>query len=94
MPLVRAVSFDGVDQARLDELSQSIERGERPDGVAATEMVVLHEPDAGRALVLIFFETEEDYRRGDEVLGAMSAGETPGRRSAVTKYEVAGRSAG
>jgi hypothetical protein len=43
--------------------------------------------------VLVFFENEDDYRRGDEVLSAMPAGDTPGQRTAVAKYDVAIRMA-
>ena len=39
--------------------------------------------------MILLFETEDDYRRGDEMLNAMPAGETPGRRASVTKYDVA-----
>jgi hypothetical protein len=39
--------------------------------------------------VIVFFESEDDYRRGDEVLNAMGSDETPGRRASVTKYDVA-----
>jgi hypothetical protein len=39
--------------------------------------------------VIIFFDDEDDYRRGDEALSAMPAGDTPGRRAAVTRYDVA-----
>jgi hypothetical protein len=41
--------------------------------------------------VILFFDTEDDYRRGDEVLNAMPAGDTPGRRASVTKYDVVNR---
>ncbi|HKF80314.1 MAG TPA: hypothetical protein VKB17_05765 [Thermoleophilaceae bacterium] len=41
--------------------------------------------------MVLFFESEDDYKRGDEVLNAMPAGDTPGRRTSVTKYEVAAR---
>jgi hypothetical protein len=41
--------------------------------------------------VILFFDSEEDYRRGDEVLSAMPAGDTPGQRTGVAKYEVAMR---
>jgi hypothetical protein len=37
---------------------------------------------------IVFFDTEDDYRRGDQVLNAMPAGDTPGRRTSVAKYEV------
>jgi hypothetical protein len=32
-----------------------------------------------------------DYTRGHEILDAMPAGDTPGRRAAVTRYDVAVR---
>lgn len=41
-------------------------------------------------MAISLFETEEDYRQGDETLNAMSPpGEGMGRRVAVEKYEVA-----
>jgi hypothetical protein len=54
-------------------------------------MVVLHDAEAEKSLVIVFFENEDDYRRGDEALNAMPAGDTPGTRSSVAKYEVATR---
>jgi hypothetical protein len=48
-----------------------------------------HERGGPKSLVILFFETEDDYRRGDEVLNAMPAGNTPGRRTSVTRYDVA-----
>jgi hypothetical protein len=50
---------------------------------------VLHDAESERALAIVFFETEDDYRRGEEVLNAMPAGETPGQRTSVTRYDVA-----
>ena len=38
--------------------------------------------------MILFFATEDDYMRGDEVLSAMPADDTPGRRTSVTKYDV------
>ena len=38
--------------------------------------------------MILFFDTEDDYRRGDEALNAMPAGDTPGRRTSVTNYQV------
>ena len=38
---------------------------------------------------VVFFENEEDYRRGDAALNAMPAGDTPGSRTSVTRYNVA-----
>jgi hypothetical protein len=52
---------------------------------------VLHDPEAEKSLVIIIFETEDDYRRGDEILNAMPAGDTPGQRTSVSRYDVATR---
>jgi hypothetical protein len=62
---------------------------EQPEGLPAKEIIVLHDAGAEKSLVLIFFDNEEDYRRGDEVLSAMPAEDTPGNRSGVAKYDVA-----
>ena len=65
--------------------------GGPPDDVPAREILVLHDAEADSSLVILFFESEDDYRRGDEALNAMPAGDTPGQRTSVTKYEVASR---
>jgi hypothetical protein len=89
MALARVVSFEGVNTNRIEEIKREVSQGEQPEGIPATEMVMLHDPEGERSLVILFFETEEDYRQGDETLNAMPAGETPGRRTSVTRYEVA-----
>jgi len=91
MALARVVSFDGVDSDRIAQLKNEIETGEQPEGMNATEMLLLHDPDNDGALAILFFENEDDYRQGDEILGAMPTGDTPGRRTGVTKYQVATR---
>ena len=91
MAFARVVSFDGVNKQRMDEVKQEMQEGGRPDDVPATEMVVLHDPEAESSLVIMFFETEDDYRTGDEALNAMPAGDTPGQRTSVKKYEVTSR---
>jgi hypothetical protein len=75
----------------MAELSREIEGGEQPEGMEATEMLLLHDPDADQALAIVFFDNEDDYRKGDEILGAMPTGDTPGRRTSVGKYQVATR---
>jgi hypothetical protein len=91
MPLARVVSFEGVNSERMAEMQREMQGNERPEGVPAKEIVVLHDPEAEKSVVILFFETDDDYRRGDEALNAMPAGDTPGKRSSVTKYEVAFR---
>lgn len=91
MAFARVVAFDGVSKERMEETKKEMEDGGRPDEIPATEIVVLHDAEAEKSLVILFFDSEDDYRRGDEALNAMPAGDTPGQRASVTKYEVASR---
>jgi hypothetical protein len=91
MALARVVAFEGVTQARVEELEREMREGERPDDVPATEIVMLHDAEAEKSLVILFFDSEDDYRRGDEALSAMPADDTPGTRTSVAKYDVAVR---
>jgi hypothetical protein len=89
MPLARVVTFAGVSNDRIAEMQREMEGSEQPENVPATEIVVLHDPDEEKSLVILFFATDDDYRRGDETLSAMPTGDTPGQRTSVTKYDVA-----
>jgi hypothetical protein len=91
MAIARVVSFEGVSSDRMAEMKQEIEGSERPENIPAKEMIALHDPDGERSLVILFFDNEDDYRRGHETLDAMPADETPGRRAEVAKYQVAFR---
>ena len=91
MAIARVVSFDDVSKDRIEELKREITEGERPEGLPASEILVLHDADAEKSLVVLLFDTEDDYARGDETLNAMPAGDTPGRRASVSKYDVAVR---
>jgi hypothetical protein len=92
MPLARVVSFDGVSSDRMAEMQREMQdNSNRPENVPAKEIVVLHDPEAEKSLVILFFENDDDYKRGDETLSAMPAGDTPGQRTSVTKYQVAFR---
>ena len=88
MALARVVRFEGFGQDRIEEIRHGIESEEAPEGLPAKEIVVLHDADAETALVIVFFDTEDDYTRGDALLSAMPAGDTPGRRVSVEKYAV------
>ena len=91
MALARVVTFEDVSGDRIAQLKRQIEEGERPEDLPATEIVILHDAEGQAALAILYFENEEDYRRGDEIMNAMPADDTPGRRGSVTKYEVAVR---
>jgi hypothetical protein len=89
MALARVVEFEGVSKDRIAELQQRINEGDRPEGLPAMELIVLHDPEGEKSLAIVLFDTEEDYKRGDETLNAMPTGDTPGQRKSVTKYDVA-----
>ena len=91
MALARVVTFDDVSSERMADMQREMEAGDRPDDVPATEIIVLHDPEAERSVVILFFDNEDDYARGDAALNAMSAGDTPGTRASVEKYQVASR---
>ncbi len=91
MALARVVSFEGVSSDRIAEMRREMEENEQPEGLSATEILVLHDPEAEKSLVVLFFENDDDYQKGDAVLNAMPAGDTPGRRADVAKYQVAHR---
>lgn len=91
MPVARVVSFEGVSTERIEELKREMSEGERPEGMPRAEAIVLHDPEAERSLVVLLFESEDDYERAHAVLDAMPAGDTPGRRTSVQKYDVAHR---
>jgi len=91
MTLARVVTFDGVSKDRMDQLDREMREGDPPEGFPSSELIVLHDPDTEKSLVLVLFESEDDYRKGDEILSSMPAGNTPGQRTSVTKYKVATR---
>ena len=91
MALARVVTFEGVGTDRMERMRSEVSGQEQPEGLRATEMLVLHDPDAEKAIAILIFDNEEDYASGDAVLNAMPAGDTPGRRTSITTYEVAVR---
>ena len=89
MALARVVSFDGVTKDRIAEMEREMGDGEPPEGLPAKEIVVLHDPEGDKSLVILFFENEDDYSKGDETLNAMPTDDTPGQRTSVTRSDVA-----
>ena len=89
MALARVVSFEGVGSDRIAQLKSQVESGEPPEGMPPSELLVLHDPGGERSLAIVIFDNEDDYQKGDAVLDAMPAPETPGQRTSVTKYDVA-----
>ena len=91
MALARVVSFEGIGSDRMAALAAEMQQDEPPEGLEGSELIVLHDPDGKQALAIVFFADEDAYQRGDAVLDAMPAEDVPGRRTSVTKYDVAVR---
>jgi hypothetical protein len=62
MAFARVVGFEGVTKERIEAMQREIGEGKRPEGLPATDIMLLHEPDGETALAILFFETEDDYR--------------------------------
>jgi hypothetical protein len=91
MAVARVVTFDGVTKDRMDEMNREMSEGDPPEGFPSAEVIVLHDAGAEKSLVVVIFETDDDYNRADEITNAMPAGDTPGKRTSVTRYDVAQR---
>jgi hypothetical protein len=60
-----------------------------PEGVPSVGFTLLIDPDKGTGIAIGLFETEDDLRKGDEVLNSMTPpGPGLGRRTSVDVYEV------
>jgi hypothetical protein len=88
MAVARVVAFEGVSADRVETMRREMRDGEPPDDVPAKEIIMLHDADAEKSLVLLFFETYVDFLGGVAALNAMPAEDTPGRRTSATRYEV------
>ncbi len=93
----RVATWDGADAAALEEAAAGIraqaEANEGPpEGVPAKEFMLLIDKEGGRSIAITLFETEDDYRQGDETLNSMSPpGGGMGRRASVDRFEVGAR---
>ena len=85
----RVVTFEA-DDAALDALLSEINANDAPpEGVPATRLTVLADRSAGRVVVATRFGSEEDLRKGGEVLNAMTPPDVGNiRRVSVDSYEV------
>jgi len=87
----RVATFEGDAAsfyASLEDMRRDASSGP-PEGVPATGFLMLLDRDAGEGLAIALFDSEEDMRKGDEALNAMSPpGDSPMRRVSVKKYEV------
>jgi hypothetical protein len=88
----RVARWEGGDPEAIKrsvaEISSRAQSGP-PEGVDSAGFLLLADSENGKTIAIGFFETEDAYRRGDEVLNSMSPPEDGmGQRVAVEKYEV------
>jgi hypothetical protein len=90
--LARVARWEGGDADAMrraaEQVASEAESGP-PEGVPAKGFLLLIDPDNGRQIGVTLFETEDDLRKGDEVLNSMSPPEVIGQRTPVEMYEVA-----
>ena len=100
----RIARFEGLDVSRIDEgaaeMKRQMEAGrsgnlpeDAPEAVkelmqTVKRWVQLVDRSAGTAVGIAFCDTEEDLRRADAALNAMSPDEGEGRRTSVELLEV------
>ena len=88
----RVARWEGGDgeamRRAVEEINSNASSGP-PEGVPAKSFLMLIDPDNGRSMGIVLFETEEDLRKGDETLNSMTPpSDGLGRRSSVETYEV------
>jgi hypothetical protein len=82
----RVVRFTDIDTQRIADRMES-EDGP-PPGVSAKSLTVVVDESQSTAVVILFFDSEEDMRSADEALNAMDTSDTPGSRASVDQGEV------
>lgn len=87
---VRIARFEGGDEGAMQSTIDRIkaDSADPPPGLEGVKRImVLIDRTNGNGLGMTFFDTEDDLRRGDEALNAMSP-EGNARRASVETYEV------
>jgi hypothetical protein len=85
---VRVVRFTDVSAERVEALSARIDETGPPPGVPIKKLEVVFDQAQGTAVVLQYFDTEEDLQTGAETFAAMDPSDTPGTRASVDTGEL------
>lgn len=89
MPQYARVATFEFDDAALEALLDRMRNTGMPEDVPAKRVTVLADRTAGKVVVAIRFDSEEDLRKGSATLDAMSPPEVGTRRRvSVEAYEV------
>lgn len=89
----RVATFEGGDPEAIRNAAKFIDEADGPpEGIPSSGILVLNHDD--KAIVIGFFETEQDLETGDATLNAMNPdtdagpGGSMGRRTSVERFEV------
>jgi hypothetical protein len=85
---VRVVRFTDVTAQRVQSLVAGIDESGPPPGVPIKNLQLIFDEAQGTAVVLQYFDNEEDLRTGAETFAAMDSSETPGSRVSVDTGEL------
>jgi hypothetical protein len=85
---VRVVRFTDVTAERVASLAATIDETGPPPGVPIKKLEAVFDEAQGTAVVLQYFDSEEDLRTGAETFAAMDPSETPGTRASVDAGEL------
>jgi hypothetical protein len=85
---VRVVQFTDVTAERVESLVARIDDTGPPPRVPTTKLQPVFDEAQGTAVVLQYFDNEENLRAGAETFAAMDPSETPGSRVSVDTGEL------
>ena len=87
----RVARWEGAKPDEFRKVAEQINSsGGPPPGVPAKGIMLLADPENGRSLTIVLFETEDDLRQGHETLSGMNPDPGfGGHRASVETYEVA-----
>ena len=85
---VRVVRFTDVTAERVESLVARIDETGPPPGVPIKKLEMVFDEAQRTAVVLQYFDNEDDLRAGAEIFAAMDRSETPGSRVSVDTGEL------
>jgi len=89
VPFVRVVRFTDVDTERLEQVVSEIDESQGPpEGIKATGLQILVDPEQRTSVVLQFFDSAQDMADSEQAFDSMDASETPGKRASVDRTEL------
>jgi hypothetical protein len=79
----RVVRFTDADLEKI----QSRDEGP-PSGANPKQVQIVYDDSQKTAVVILFFDSEDEMRSADAALQAMDSGETPGTRASIDQGEI------